>query len=475
MSGTRASSDGAEFVQTVLARLGPIETFAKWFYLFLGASVVLMAIAIGIGSLQPITTILVICSVSLAVAFAATMVGALLGFLFGIPRSLQQDAPSMPPTVDSSQSSGKTKLAALQAFRSNTSLEEISDWLTKIIIGIGLVQFQTFVTYLYKAALIAAAFIAAKDVNAVADDQLLDYKHSYASPFFFALILSSLIAGCLFVYLETRTRLTLLFISAEKASKEPDQKLASSAERPVADPPADADSRSGKRSVPATPTQEDKEIAKLSRAKLDDPKEIVGWALAQARVGNFDVAEDALRDALQKDPENDEIRLRIADVRSLHGNFTGSNDMINEIIGRTKDRAKKVELLRQVLRTALYVPQPQGFRQAIAASDNLIEEKADATDAWLSFWRAAAFGQKYDWLQRNAGTSAQLDEARNEALNAVKKVVELSPDYNSGVRMFMRQVFDPETEKSDIAENDLAVFKADERFRTVIYKDRPLG
>jgi tetratricopeptide (TPR) repeat protein len=474
MNGSRSTGDVAEFVQAVLARLAPIETFAKWFYLSLGTSVFLMGIAIGAGSARFFTTVLLSWSVSLAVAFAATMVGALLGFLFGIPRSLQQEASNPPATGDTGQQQGgKSKLPALQAFRSNTSLEEISDWLTKIIIGIGLVQFQTFVAYLYKAALLAAAFVAAKDVDAGVDDQLLKYKPDYASPFFFALILSSLIAGCLFIYLETRTRLTLLFISAEKAGKEPDEKLANSAERPVAEAPTAADDRPGPPNVPAPPTQEDKEIAKLSREKLIDPKEIVGWALAQARVKNFDVAEDALRDALQKDPGNDEIRLRIADVRRLRGNYAGSNDMMNEVIGRTQDPAKKAELLRQTLRAALYIPPPHGFQQAIIASDSLIKERADTTDPWLHFWRAAAFGQKYEWLQRNVGTSADLTEARKEALEAVKKVVELSPEFNSGVRILLREVFDPEAEKSDPKENDLAVFKNDEEFRGLIYKDKP--
>lgn len=201
VSGNRGNGDGAEFVQAVLARLGPIETFAKWFYLFLAGSVVLMGIAIGAGGSEPsFTGMLLVWSVSLAVSIASTMVGALLGFLFGIPRSLQQQ-PAGPPTASDAgqQPDGKPRLAGLQAFRNNTSLEEISDWLTKIIIGIGLVQFQTFIAYLYKTALLAAAFVAAKEINAGADEQLLNYTPGFSSPFFFALILSSLIAGSLCV------------------------------------------------------------------------------------------------------------------------------------------------------------------------------------------------------------------------------------------------------------------------------------
>ncbi|MEV4139396.1 hypothetical protein AB0J72_45450 [Dactylosporangium sp. NPDC049742] len=61
-------------------------------------------------------------------AAAAAAGGALLGFLFGIPRVLARD-----PGADGE--------APLGAYAPNTNLEQISDWLTKIIIGVGLVEF----------------------------------------------------------------------------------------------------------------------------------------------------------------------------------------------------------------------------------------------------------------------------------------------------------------------------------------------
>ena len=65
----------------------------------------------------------------LLVAAAAAAVGVLLGFLFGIPRSLQQE-----------EAAAAGNGLPYQSFRANTNLEQISDWLTKIIIGVGLVQ-----------------------------------------------------------------------------------------------------------------------------------------------------------------------------------------------------------------------------------------------------------------------------------------------------------------------------------------------
>ncbi|NUT49611.1 MAG: hypothetical protein HOV94_20225 [Saccharothrix sp.] len=64
---------------------------------------------------------------ALLVAAAAMACGALIGFMFGIPRILEDRSQRGDvPTV----------------LRPNTNLEQISDWLTKILVGVGLVQFS---------------------------------------------------------------------------------------------------------------------------------------------------------------------------------------------------------------------------------------------------------------------------------------------------------------------------------------------
>lgn len=69
---------------------------------------------------------------SLAMAMGAVVVGALLGFIFGIPRTLQHDAAPSRGSNDGGDSD--------IAYQVNTNLEQISDWLTKIIIGVGLIE-----------------------------------------------------------------------------------------------------------------------------------------------------------------------------------------------------------------------------------------------------------------------------------------------------------------------------------------------
>jgi hypothetical protein len=79
---------------------------------------------------------------SLVWALACLATGALVGFLFGIPRVEQADR-----RPESGSPQGPTPaLAGLYQEdyrqRVNTNLEQISDWLTKIIVGLGLVELK---------------------------------------------------------------------------------------------------------------------------------------------------------------------------------------------------------------------------------------------------------------------------------------------------------------------------------------------
>jgi hypothetical protein len=79
-----------------------------------------------------------ILSVTIMLAAAATAVGALFGFLFGIPRSAQE--ANSPATVTTPGAAEEQTAYERGAYEVNTNLEQISDWLTKILIGVGLIQ-----------------------------------------------------------------------------------------------------------------------------------------------------------------------------------------------------------------------------------------------------------------------------------------------------------------------------------------------
>ncbi|MGW5343994.1 hypothetical protein [Streptomyces sp. HUAS TT3] len=65
---------------------------------------------------------------------AAALVGGGIGFLFGVPRTISSgDAPG-------GDGDGAGIAATTTLYEPNTNLEQVSDWLTKLLIGAGLTQ-----------------------------------------------------------------------------------------------------------------------------------------------------------------------------------------------------------------------------------------------------------------------------------------------------------------------------------------------
>lgn len=78
---------------------------------------------------------------SLFLGASALFVGTILGFIFAIPRSHQGNNSQV---IGSNLNSSDNNAVETQIrYMENTNLEQISDWLTKIIVGVTLIEFQT--------------------------------------------------------------------------------------------------------------------------------------------------------------------------------------------------------------------------------------------------------------------------------------------------------------------------------------------
>lgn len=69
--------------------------------------------------------------IEMLLALSALSVGGLFGFLFGMPRGTGDSSSKEDTTADGSM-----------PYRPSNNLEQISDWLTKILIGVGLVELR---------------------------------------------------------------------------------------------------------------------------------------------------------------------------------------------------------------------------------------------------------------------------------------------------------------------------------------------
>lgn len=79
-----------------------------------------------------------VAGVAVVVASSALLAGGLLGFIFGIPRTLQHEAPAPAEGAEAGKPARDKPLET--TYIANTNLEQISDWLTKILVGVGLTQ-----------------------------------------------------------------------------------------------------------------------------------------------------------------------------------------------------------------------------------------------------------------------------------------------------------------------------------------------
>lgn len=186
--------------------------------LWIGTAIGLLALAISQG--RALASAIGIGVLIFLAAFAS---GALLGFLFGVPRVLSSDRPPPsapvkdppaapaptgldvpPPRAETSTSVTQTRI-----LQSNTNLERISDWLTTLLVGAGLVQ-------LYKindALVLFRDFLAQNARVFTVDGVPSAGSLPVVGP---VILIFGAVCGFLYMYLSTRLVLIRLFYAIEK-------------------------------------------------------------------------------------------------------------------------------------------------------------------------------------------------------------------------------------------------------------------
>jgi hypothetical protein len=138
--------------------------------------------------------------VAAMVAAGGFAIGTALGFLFGIPRTLTAGgrAQHAAAGADESADDGRPR------YQPNTNLEDISDWLTKILVGAGLVELTRLV----------------RAVGRLADSVALALGGTAGArgaewAFALGLLVAFPVSGFLAGYLHTRLRLQAIFARAD--------------------------------------------------------------------------------------------------------------------------------------------------------------------------------------------------------------------------------------------------------------------
>lgn len=224
---------------------------------------------------------------SLLVAGACLLVGGVLGFLFGLPRILHAE-------------SAPDERGAL-AHRVNTNLEQISDWLTKILVGLGLANLDRIPVHLTSlSSRLAAAF---SPEPTAASEQVA-----------FAVVTFFVALGFLLGYLWTRLELAsairqadLISVGTEERSRQQVDNLVEKADAALG-----IESPTGSKEGLGWAEQA------LAKASDDDPNlvpALIAKGRALHRLGKTQAALTVVEDVLTREPDHFSARYNRACYR----------------------------------------------------------------------------------------------------------------------------------------------------------------
>lgn len=378
-------------------------------------------------------------------ALACFTVGAMIGFLFGIPRVLQQDGVApIPPAPGAAPS----PIEALNySLKVNTNLEQISDWLTKIFVGLGLIQLQRVPEHLNRAS----TFVA--------------YGLGTGSKFFAgALIVYFSILGFLGFYLITR-----LYIAGalSRADQEASQKLKDRIQVENIDVRLDAT----RKTLTDTDRKAALNLVKEPVNEMATREELGARAKALLSLEKNAEAAEVYRELVKSWPNDPQIRFEYAVALFYLGNREEAYKQMLEAYNYTTpgtEPALKRNIFRSLTFQALYQPPPKGFEDAIKFGEEYVSEPRNIPDAGIWINLAAAYGQKAAWLRAHTPVNPEeFKQARKRALEAATRAAQFGERSKDRIRELLVK----DSPNKHPEDSDLEVFEKDPDFRKLVGLD----
>jgi len=330
----------------------------------------------------------------LVVAGGCTMTSALVGFVFGIPRSLQD---------------GKTDEGG---YVNNTSLEQISDWLTKILVGVGLTELRQVPGALRDLASYVTANLGVKVPSAVA----------------ISLILFWLGYGFFFAYLLTRIRLRGILARADHAARG----LLQSATAEKVEQAVDKLDLSGIDAsdplarVPSSVRADAAALAKIPIGEAQDTQALRRLGKANLAAGKFQDAATTFAKARKREPQDLDLVREEARALIFAKKYPEAVELVQaalECTTRLSDRRGLTELLMFAL---VYSPAPKGYEETIRVYEAAPRELLELSAA-VHAYAACAYGQRFHFAQQQPGDYAA-------ALAAAQKAVQMDQAWRPVLR-----------------------------------------
>lgn len=378
---------------------------------------------------------------------ASYIIGTAVGFLFGIPRVLQGNASQAGITPATSgipaDSDGSQRINNYD-LRVNTNLEQISDWLTKIIVGLGLVELQSAPAHIKRIA----AYIA---------QGIGPHTEYFAAGF----VIYFFILGFIGSYLITRLYIAGAFSRADQEASlriKKDLLRVENIELPPLGQP---------HKLSLSDNRAAKNVASTPLSTLSAPEGATTWAKAQLSLGNYRAAIKGYERAIHSLKGAPEKRFAYATALYYTGNSDQSFQQLLEAyneLDETTDKELQRNIYRSLTYQALYQTPPDGFNQAIRYAEEYISNTGNlhSPDIWVNL--AAAYGQKMKWLSASdASDPNDLARTRSSALQAVRQAVEAGKQWKQKIQKLLYKGYP----NKDPREDDLEIFANDPEFREI--------
>jgi hypothetical protein len=414
-------------------------------------------------------------SALLALALMAAAIGGALGFLFGLPR---------PPTAAEQQEKQRTGAR----WKLSTNLTEISDWLTKIIVGVGLVE----------ATKAWGAFTASTVVVA---GYLFESRHGSPAVVGCALA-GGAVFGFLFAYLYTQLIIARLLAEADTGLTAP-SKIATQHFRlikPSSQAIAPRISRSRDPRALATTARPELpdvqtalQIASIPFGDLTQRPDVTfedvwNWGRAKAILNDYCEAAKAYIRLLGTErgdtsPVDDpHLLLEAARVLNAAGpTYQNAAAALAQAALQVRDKAEQEvrdAITGDVAALLLSGRLPGGYREALTLLKSIGEKpRGDSdTNGRLHLLRALAKGQKYKALleaKAKAGKVVDDDPELKALREEIREDLKFAFGQEGGesLKEANRPFWDPHSEQEDLAaeEADLrAVYQADTEFQQLV-------
>jgi len=354
-------------------------------------------------------------AIMMMIAGVSAMLGGLLGFLFGIPKTLQDSG-------DERTDAGQGRQLV------NTNLERVSDWLTTLLIGATLTQITVLPGLIWEFAekIVANTGIAAPGFTSVISGTFVYF----------------LIVGFFSGYLLTRLFLTLAFRAVQDHLNKRAKDIVLG--RNAGDPKPNAEQLAAAR-----------EIVKKPLGTLTAVSDVKAWAQAQVILGSLSHAADAYKTLLSLAPNDPQVKLDYASVLDKLGNTDAADQMraaAAELIERINhEQNAKLENSRML--AMLY--RPGEHRNVIAIGEDKL--KSNYNDAETHFLLSVAYAQEYRELIEKEGVAPDDDRAaktRDQVVRHLERAIALNPANRERARM----LWDPNYPKV-ASEDDFEIFK----------------